>query len=74
MLLPGLLPCGIVCLRGSHVDALVALETAGAVATVALLLLAEGFHRSSYFELPLTFAFLAFLGSLVFVRLMERSL
>lgn len=74
MLLPGLVPCGIVCLRGSHVEAVIALELAGAIVTLDLLLLAEGFHRPSYFELPLTFAVLAFIGSLVFVRLMERAL
>ena len=74
MLLPGLVACGVLCLRGGHADAVVALELGGTLGTLSLLLLAEGFHRGSYFELPLTFAFLGFVGSLVFVRLMERSL
>ncbi len=68
------MPCGVVCLRSSRVDAVIALELAGTITTLDLLLLAEGFDRPSYFELPLTFAVLAFVGSLVFVRLMERSL
>jgi multisubunit Na+/H+ antiporter MnhF subunit len=33
-----------------------------------LLLLAEGFHRSSYFTLPVVLAALTFVGTLVFVR------
>lgn len=74
MLLVGLVPCGVVCLRAPRVDAVIALELAGTITTLDLLLLAEGFDRPSYFELPLTFAVLAFVGSLVFVRLMERSL
>ena len=31
-------------------------------------LLAEGFHRSSYFTLPLVLASLSFVGTLVFIR------
>lgn len=74
VLLVGLVPCGVVCLRSPRVDAVIALELAGTITTLDLLLLAEGFDRPSYFELPLVFAVLAFVGSLVFVRLMERSL
>jgi multicomponent Na+:H+ antiporter subunit F len=36
--------------------------------TVVLLLLAEGFHRSVYFELALVLAAMSFVGALVFVR------
>lgn len=68
VLLGGLLPCGWVLLRGGILDALVALELASTLATVVLLLLAEGFHRSSYFTLPILLAGLSFVGSLVFVR------
>ena len=68
VLLGGLLPCGWVLLRGGILDALVALELASTLATVVLLLLAEGFHRSSYFNLPILLAGLSFVGSLVFVR------
>lgn len=74
VLLAGIVPCGFVCVRGSRVDALAGLELAGAVLTVVLLLLAEGFHRSVYFVLPLTLAVLSFVGSLVFVRFLERDL
>jgi multisubunit Na+/H+ antiporter MnhF subunit len=67
-LLGGLLPCGWVLLRGRASEALVALELASTIVTVVLLLLAEGFHRSSYFTLPLALAALGFVGSLVLVR------
>ena len=67
-LLAGLLPCGFVLLRGRLTEALVALELGSTVVTVVLVLLAEGFGRSSYFVLPLVLAALSFIGTLVFVR------
>jgi multisubunit Na+/H+ antiporter MnhF subunit len=74
-LLAGLIPCGWVILRERVEDALVALELAASVGVVILLLLAEGFHRSSYFTVPLVLALLGFAGSLVFVRFFaERRL
>jgi len=74
VLLVALLPCLYVCLRAPIMDALVALELAGVLVTLTLLLLAEGFARSSYYTLPLVLSVLAFAGSLVFVRLLERWL
>ena len=40
-LLAGLVPCGVVCLRGSPVDRLIGLELAGTVDTLVLLVLAQ---------------------------------
>jgi multisubunit Na+/H+ antiporter MnhF subunit len=74
VLLAGVLPCGWVLMRGRHTDALVALELASTVVTVVLLLLAEGFHRSSYFTLPLVLAALSFVGGLIFVRFLRERL
>jgi multisubunit Na+/H+ antiporter MnhF subunit len=75
VLLAGLLPCGWVLMRAKIVDSLVALELASTLVTLVLLLLAEGFHRSSYFELPIVLAALTFVGTLVFVRFLgERWL
>ena len=68
VLLLGLLPCGWVLLRAQLLDAVVALELGSTVVTVVLVLLAEGFHRSSYFTLPLVLAALTFVGTLVFIR------
>jgi multisubunit Na+/H+ antiporter MnhF subunit len=75
VLLAGLLPCGWVLLRGRLTDAAVALELGSTIVTVVLVLLAEGFHRSSYFVLPLALAAMAFVGTLVFIRFLgERWL
>jgi multisubunit Na+/H+ antiporter MnhF subunit len=53
----------------------VGLELAGTLVAVVLLLLAEGFHRPTYFALPLVSSVLAFVGVLVFVRFLgERHL
>lgn len=68
ILLLGLAPCGWVLVRGRLTDAVVALELASTLVTVVLLLLAEGFGRSSYFELALVLAGLQFVGTLVFIR------
>jgi len=70
VLLAGLLPCGWVLLRARLLDALVAFELSSTLVTVVLVLLAEGFHRSSYFVVPLALAALSFVGALVFVRLL----
>jgi multisubunit Na+/H+ antiporter MnhF subunit len=68
VLLAGLLPCGWVILRAQLTDALVALELGSTLVTLVLVLLAEGFHRSSYFTVPLVLAALSFVGTLVFIR------
>lgn len=68
-LLVGLVPCGIVCLRASLLDALVAVELATTVVTLVLVLLCEGFGRAEYYVLPLVLAPLALAGGLIFVRL-----
>ena len=74
VLLAGLIPCGWLILRAQLVDALVALELGSTLVTVVLLLLAEGFHRSSYFTLPLVLAAMAFVGTLVFIRFLGERL
>lgn len=71
-LLVCLVPAGVVCLRGDAIDRLVGLELTGTLATVTLVLLAEGFHRVSFLDLPLTLALLSFAGGLVFARFLER--
>ena len=68
VLLAGLIPCGWLILRAQLVDALVALELGSTLVTVVLVLLAEGFGRSSYFTVPVVLAALSFVGTLVFLR------
>ena len=72
ILLVGLVPCGVVMLRGSVIEALVGLQMAGVLQTVVLLLLAEGFHRPPFFDLALVLALLTLAGGLVFARMLER--
>jgi multisubunit Na+/H+ antiporter MnhF subunit len=74
VLLAGLGPCLVVALRAPTVDALVALELGSALVTLVLLLLAEGFGRSPYFDLALVLAAVSLVGSLAFARLLARWL
>lgn len=67
----GLLLCGIVCLRASLWDCLIALEMAGVVSVLILLLIAEGLRRPELYSIALATAVLSFPGTLIFVRLME---
>jgi multicomponent Na+:H+ antiporter subunit F len=73
VLLLGLVPLLVVCLRARPVDALPAVELAGTVAVLDLLLLAEGFQRSVYFVVPLTLALMSYVGAFVYVRLLARA-
>ena len=58
----------------ARLDALVALQAAGGIAAMALITLAEGFHRTSYTILAVVASVLTFAGSMVFVRFFEREL
>jgi multisubunit Na+/H+ antiporter MnhF subunit len=57
-----------------RIDALVAVEAAASIFTLALVLLAQGFHRVAYTTLGLVAAVLTFAGSMVFVRFFEKEL
>lgn len=74
VLLAGFVPCGWLALRASRVDALVALQVASTITTLVLVLLAEGFSRSSYMGLALALAFVGPVGTLLFARFMGRHL
>lgn len=71
-LLLGFIPCGIVIVRAAVVDAVVALNLAGVLAALELVLLAEGLHRSPFFDLALVLAVLTIAGALVFARFLGR--
>jgi multicomponent Na+:H+ antiporter subunit F len=64
---------GLVCFS-SRIDALAALQAAGGIWTIALMLLAQGFHRSTYAILAVIAALLTYAGGMVFVRFFEREL
>lgn len=68
-----LVPCGWVCLRGSFADGVVAVQLAGTVAALALLVLAEAEARQPFADLALVLVVLSFAGTLVFTRFLERQ-
>ena len=72
VLLFGLFPCIWVVMTGSRVSALIALELASTLTTLALLLIAQGLRRDPFADLALVSAMLSFAGSLTFVRFLER--
>jgi len=57
-----------------RLDALVALEAAGSIGALALIALAEGFHRTAYTILGVVASVLVFAGGMVFVRFFDREL
>lgn len=69
-----LVPCIIACLRGKPVGRLVALELAGVILTLLLVLLSQAFHRLPFYDLALALALLSFGSGLVFARFLERWL
>jgi multisubunit Na+/H+ antiporter MnhF subunit len=73
-MLIGVIPCGIVLLRGKLMEAVVAYEVISSIAVMVLILLAQGFRRPAEFELPVLLAVLLFGSGLVFVRALERWL
>lgn len=68
------LPLLLFAMRAPRLDALVAVDAAATIFTLALVLLAQGFHRSAYTVLGLVATVLTFAGSMVFVRFFEREL
>jgi multisubunit Na+/H+ antiporter MnhF subunit len=73
-MLIGVIPCGIVLVRGKLMEAVVAYEFISSIAVMVLILLAQGFRRPAEFELPVLLAVLLFGSGLVFVRALERWL
>ena len=73
-MLLALIPCGIICFKGTAMDRMAGLEMAGILVSLILLLLAQGFNNPNFYDLSLTLALLTFGGGLVFVRFLERWL
>lgn len=71
-LLAGWLPLGYVALRHRPIDGVVALEVAGTVAALALMCLAEGFHRSFEYGLAVVAVVMSWVSGLVFARFLGR--
>lgn len=73
-LLLTMIPSAIVIARAKAMDRLVALEFTTTAAVLALMLIAEGIRRPSFFDIPLTLALLSYPASLLFAQFYERWL
>jgi multicomponent Na+:H+ antiporter subunit F len=71
LLAGGLVPLTIAGLTTDVMAAAAALNLAGPVATLILLLLAEGFHRQPFVDLALVLAVMSFIGSVIVARFLE---
>jgi multisubunit Na+/H+ antiporter MnhF subunit len=65
---------GLLALRGTAFDRLLALEVAGNLATLSLLVMAQAFERDVYFDLAVVTGAMSFVGTLYFVRFLESGL
>ena len=72
VLLLGLVPCLLVAARARAADGIVALQLAGVVVSLAILLMAVGFDRSIYADAAILIALLSFAGGMAFVRFLQR--
>jgi len=68
----GFVPLGWVCLREREIDGVVALELAGALTTLVLICLAEGYHRGIYLGVAVVCAVVTWISGLVFARFLGR--
>lgn len=74
VLLACLAPLGFLASRRRPIDGLVVLELASTLTVLALVCLAEGFHRSFEFGVAICAAVSAWIGGLVFARFLGRWL
>lgn len=72
VLVASLAPLLVVASFRRPIDGLVALEAAGAVATLTLLCLAVGMGQSTFFTVPIIAAVASWIGCLVFARFLGR--
>lgn len=73
VLTAAILPAGLVCLRASFAEAIVAVQLASTIAALALLVLAEGEAREPFASLAVVLVVVSFAGTLVFARFLERQ-
>jgi multisubunit Na+/H+ antiporter MnhF subunit len=73
-MLVAVIPCGIVILRGTVMEAVVAYQAISSIVVMVLVLLSVGFRRIGELELPVLLAALILGSGLVFVRFLERWL
>ena len=74
VLLAAFAACGVACLRGHTMERLAALQLAGTIAVLLVLVVAEIAGRSMYLGVGVTLAIGSAIGTLAFVRFLERWL
>jgi multicomponent Na+:H+ antiporter subunit F len=72
VLVAALIPCGWVCLRRSFAEGVVAVQLAGTIGGLALLVLSEAERREPFGVLAVVLVALSFGGALIFLRFLER--
>ena len=72
VLVAALIPCGWVCLRQGFAEGVVAVQLAGTIAGLALLVLARAEGREPFGMLAVVLVALSFAGTLIFLRFLER--
>jgi len=72
VLVAALIPCGWVCLRRTFEEGVVAVQLAGTIAELALLVLAEAERREPFGVLAVVLVALSLAGTLIFMRFLER--
>ncbi len=70
----GMGPCGFVCVRGRTMDRLVALELAGILTPLVVVLMAEGFDCVLLYDVALSLALLSVSSTLLLAHFLERWL
>lgn len=73
-MLVALVPCGVAGFRGSAEDRLGAVQIAGVIVPLQMVLLAEGFAMPAYLDLPLALTVMSFGGGVVYARFLQRWL
>ncbi len=72
-LLLGVVPCALLILRSADAaDWTVGVQLGGIIIALALLVLAEGMKRPSFFDLSVALALLSFPAGLMFAHFIER--
>jgi multicomponent Na+:H+ antiporter subunit F len=71
LLIGGLVPLAIAAIAADAISGVVALNLAGPVSALVLLLVSEGLHRQPFVDLAVVLAFVSFVGSVIVVRFLE---
>jgi multisubunit Na+/H+ antiporter MnhF subunit len=71
LLVGGLVPLALAAVTADAISGAAALNLAGPIAALILLLLSEGLHRQPFVDLSVVLAVVSFVGSVVVARFLE---